>query len=47
VIDPAADACRSLRPYGEDVTPMLAVTVALIPFAALIGPLVWMARMSA
>ena len=28
------------------MTPMLALTVALIPFAALIGPLVWMARMS-
>jgi hypothetical protein len=28
------------------MTPMLAVTIALFPFAALIGPLVWMARMS-
>jgi hypothetical protein len=26
--------------------PMLALTLALIPFAGLIGPLVWMARMS-
>jgi hypothetical protein len=28
------------------MTPMLALTLALIPFAGLIGPLVWMARMS-
>jgi uncharacterized Tic20 family protein len=26
------------------MTPMLAVLVALLPFAGLIGPLVWMAR---
>jgi hypothetical protein len=26
------------------MTQMLAVTIALVPFAGLIGPLVWMAR---